>query len=638
MCGICGYVETYPDLAQDPSLLSSMTDIMRHRGPDEVGYYADECAHLGVRRLSVIDLESGQQPVSNEDGNIQVVFNGEIYNFKDIRRALLAKGHRFQSNCDSEVIAHAYEEYGYHCVDHFNGMFALAIWDRSRRRLYLARDRIGIKPLYYWFDEGRLVFGSELKAIMLHPSVPATVDPTSVDQFLTLEYIPRSRSILKDVFKLEPGHYLTFEQGRLEKVEYWDLQPRDHPGDERRSAETLLELMTDAVGLRLISDVPLGAFLSGGIDSSSIVALMSRAQKDKVRTFSIGFDDQTYNELPWARLVAKEFQTESYEKTLSPDILGLAIKLGRHLDEPIADFSIFPTYLVSELARSQVTVALSGDGGDEIFGGYETYRAERLSRYYNLLPALLRNDVVPWAMTRVRPRAAKKGLVNKTKRFVEGAAMPNHWQHMRWMQFMRDKDRGDLYRQDLFESIDRDELAREVRDLFGRVSAYEPLAQQQYLDIKTYLPDNILTKVDRMSMAVSLEARVPMLDHRLVELAWSLPEHWKLTAATSKVILRKAMSGLLPTEVLTKPKEGFSIPMKLWLGGPLRGLMHDLLHPDRIKLRGYFDPVCTERWKSEHVSGQRNHSHRLWALMVLEMWMQNNLSPQRAEDQMVIEL
>jgi asparagine synthase (glutamine-hydrolysing) len=628
MCGICGAVSSIPNKFINESVLKQMCRVMRHRGPDDEGYYVDEYAGLGMRRLSIIDLSTGRQPITNEEGTLWIVFNGEIYNYPQLRVQLEKKGHIFSTKTDTEVIIHAYEEYGDRCVEHLNGMFGFAIWDTTNRRLLLARDRLGIKPVYYWFDAGRVIFGSELKAVIGHPDVPREIDPVALNHFLTLEYIPAPWTIFEGINKLPPGHFLVFEDGKCRIEQYWDVPFREVPQDEAQCVEALTELISDAVQLRLVSDVPLGAFLSGGIDSSTIVAFMSEAMTEPVRTFSIGFDDQTYNELPYARMVASQFNTNHYEEILKPDIASTAERLVRHLDEPLGDFSIFPTYLVSETARRHVTVVLSGDGGDEIFGGYETYVAQNLARFYQLLPAPLRRSMLPALLNRIRPRPAKKGLVNKAKRFVEGAALPASLQHTRWMTFMNDNDKAILYQPDLHQAINGTPAVSVIENYFQRVQDINSLAQQQYVDVKTYLVDNILTKVDRMSMAASLEARVPLLDHRVVEFAMSLPAHMKLNRGQTKVILRQTVQDRLPAAILNKPKEGFSIPLKHWLCGPLLPLMTDLLSEDSVRRRGYFQPQCVSRWMSEHLAGQTNHSHRLWALMVFELWQREVLDRQ----------
>ncbi len=620
MCGICGVVHSGAENAIDEAVLRDMCQVIYHRGPDDEGYYVDGQAGLGMRRLSIIDLVTGNQPVNNEDGTIWLVFNGEIYNYKSLHADLVAKGHQFVTKSDTEVIVHAYEEYGHHCPEFFNGMFAFALWDIPRRRLLMARDHLGIKPLYYWIGQDRIVFGSELKSVITHPSVPREIDLEALDQFLTLEYIPTPKTIFEGVYKLPAGYYLIYQEGRVQIEQYWDIPDLKTPTDEGTVIEMLTELIDDSVRMQLMSDVPLGAFLSGGIDSSTVVASMSKSSTSSVKTFSIGFNDATYNELPYARSVAARYETDHTEEILKPDIADLAERLVRHLDEPFGDFSIFPTYLVSEVARREVKVVLSGDGGDELFGGYDTYVAQNMDRYYRFLPSTIRRSILPALMSRVSPRPAKKGLINKTKRFVEGAALPSSLQHTRWMVFMTAEDKAALYQSDLSASLDGQSSRAVLEEYFIRKPELDPLAQQQYVDIKTYLVDNILTKVDRMSMAVSLETRVPLLDYRIVELAVNLPPEMKLHRGQTKRILKQAMVDRLPYEVLNKPKQGFSIPLKNWLRDPLKPMMMDLLSPEKVQRRGYFNPDCVSRWVTEHLEGTINHSHRLWALMVFELW------------------
>lgn len=625
MCGICGFVYSNGGAPADERLLRQMAQVIAHRGPDDEGFYLDEHAGLGMRRLSIIDLVTGNQPISNEDGTIWLVFNGEIYNYRELHADLEKRGHRFVTKSDTEVIAHAYEEYGESCVERFNGMFAFALWDVAHRKLFVARDHLGIKPLYYWQGGGNLVFGSELKCLLAHSQPPREINLAALDQFLTLEYIPSPRTIFHEIEKLLPGHWLVFESGQIKVQQYWDVLPKETPRDETSCAEMLEALIDDAVRMQLMSDVPLGAFLSGGIDSSTVVAAMSRSSNTAVKTFSIGFDDATYNELPYARSVAQRYQTDHYEEILSPDIAGTAQRLIGHLDEPFGDFSIFPTFLVSEVARRKVKVVLSGDGGDEIFGGYDTYVAQGWDRYYRRLPSTIRQGLMPSLMARVPPRPEKKGLVNKTKRFVEGAALPASLQHTRWMLFMNKRDKVALYRPDMAAALNGDSAQAVLEGYFAKWAGADELAQQQYVDIKTYLVDDILTKVDRMSMAVSLEARVPLLDFRIVELAVNLPAAMKLHRGETKRILRRAMESRLPEMVLNKPKQGFSIPLKNWLRGPLKPMMIDLLSAQRIRRRGYFNDQTVQTWVSEHLEGTANHSHRLWALMVLEVWHQQML-------------
>ncbi|MGD2159408.1 MAG: asparagine synthase (glutamine-hydrolyzing), partial [Anaerolineales bacterium] len=437
MCGICGSVATHPSKRIEGTTLRRMCHLIRHRGPDDEGYYLDDLAGLGMRRLSIIDLESGHQPITNENDKIWLVFNGEIYNFQEMRALLEKQGHLFKTRSDTEVIVHAYEEYGDRCVEKLNGMFAFALWDTTQNRLLLARDHLGIKPLYYWMGSNEIVFGSELKTVVAHPRVPKEIDPSSLDMFLSLEYIPSPKTIFKNIYKLPAGHRLVFQDGSCYLDQYWEISFHSElPNDEIQCAEMLDELIRDAVRHQMISDVPLGAFLSGGIDSSSIVAVMSEISPEPIKTFSIGFEDSTYNELPYARQVALRFGTDHYEETLQPDIAETAEKLMRYLDEPFADFSVFPTYLVSRVARQTVKVVLSGDGGDELFGGYDAYVAQNLDRYYQRLPTTVRRRVLPALLSRVPPQPAKKGLINKAKRFVEGANLSPSLQHTRWMIFM----------------------------------------------------------------------------------------------------------------------------------------------------------------------------------------------------------
>lgn len=620
MCGICGIVNNDSSVPINEAILRQMNAVITHRGPDDEGYYIAGNVGLGMRRLSIIDLVTGHQPICNEDQTVWVVFNGEIYNFPSIQAELIQKGHRFATQSDTEVIVHAYEEYGTSCVERFNGMFAFALWDSKQQRLFIARDHLGIKPLYYWCRNGELVFGSELKCVIKNPDIPREIDLEALDQFLSLEYIPTPRTIFQGITKLPAGHRLIYEKGNLTIERYWDIPFKPVLGDINTCAETLKELIDDAVRLQLISDVPLGAFLSGGIDSSTVVAAMSRVSQIPVRTFSIGFDDATYNEMPYARLVAKQYNTQHTEEILTPDIGEIAQNLVLHLDEPFADFSIFPTFLVSEVARRSVKVVLSGDGGDELFGGYDTYVAQSWDRYYRWLPDRLRMQSIPRLLAHVPPQPAKKGLVNKVKRFVEGAALPAELQHTRWMLFMTPADKSSLYQPEVGSCLDGRSTESVLINYFKLAAERDSLAQQQYVDIKTYLVDDILTKVDRMSMAVSLETRVPLLDYRLVELAVNLPPEMKIGQGQTKRILRHAMADRLPAEVLNKPKQGFSIPLKNWLRGPLKPMMLDLLSPESINKQGLFNPACVTQWVDEHLEGKVNHSHRLWALMVFMLW------------------
>ena len=645
MCGICGFTiasglnatSGQPTVIGNngkqfdaDAVIRTMCRSLRHRGPDDEGYYSGRGAHLAMRRLSIIDLSTGKQPIANEDGSLHLVFNGEIYNYRELRQRLIQRGHHFTTQSDSEVILHAFEEYGEACLEHLNGMFALAIWNRIDQSLFLARDRIGIKPLYYWSQNNTIVFGSELKALLAHPTVPREVNLSALDHFLTLEYIPAPYAILKDVYKLPPGHFLRFHDGAYDVVRYWEPtytphtvsgRVSDHVSD-RELVEELQHLIDDAVQLRMISDVPLGAFLSGGIDSSTIVASMSAASTDPIQTFSIGFKDATYNELPYAREMAQRVGSIHQEKQLNPDVTtDLVEHLMDFIDEPFADFSVFPTYLVSAMAAESVKVVLSGDGGDELFGGYDTYVAQSIyERYFQRLPRFVQQSILPSLLAQIPPQPAKKGLINKAKRFVEGACLPDDLEHTRWMMFMSPRERLDLYQSEACAKLNGHSPEKTMRGLFQQAPYPDSLARQQYVDVKSYLVENILTKVDRTSMAASLEARVPLLDHRIVEFALNLPPHLRMHKGKTKVLLRQAATGRIAPSILSKPKEGFSIPMKHWLGGSLRPLMQEMLSPSRLQQGGFFDSTVVQTWINQHLEGRVNHSHRLWALISFELW------------------
>ena len=628
MCGICGLVaEGKYEFSSD--LLREMTATLRHRGPDDEGFYESRSpggyqVGLGHRRLSIIDLDTGHQPIPNEDETIWIILNGEIYNFPTLRSELEAAGHCFRTRTDTEVIVHAYEEYGNKCVERLRGMFAFALWDEKRELLLLGRDRVGIKPLYYSLKGNRLAFGSELKPILKCPDMSRRIDAVSLDNFLTFEYISREETILQDIKRLRPGHYLLWEKGKAQVVRYWDLN--FSPGESREESyygERLRELLRESVRMRLVSDVPLGAFLSGGIDSSAVVALMAETSSGPVRTFSIGLRDQSYNELRYARLVSRRFQTEHEEFIIEPEAVELVYKFSEFLDEPFGDFSVFPTFLVSEMARKYVTVVLSGDGGDELFAGYDTYVAEKADRYFRRFPRWLREGLFMRTARRLRPQAQKKGLANRCKRFLEGSVLPRDVMHVRWMTFLGEERKQDLYSPRFREELGDADVFAPVRELFSRPEGADPLSRQMYVDIMSYLTDDILVKVDRMSMANSLETRVPFLDHCFMEFAATIPSDLKLRGWNTKYLLRRAMARDLPPEILKRGKQGFSIPMKNWLQGELREMLLDLLSRQRVEKRGYFNWQAVESLVKEHLDGREDHSHRLWPLLVFELWCQN---------------
>ncbi len=620
MCGIAGL--TYFDRERPVAeyQVRDMCAVITHRGPDDEGILTRGNFGIGMRRLSIIDLVSGTQPISNEDGTLWIVFNGEIYNHHELRKDLESRGHRFRTNCDTEAIIHAYEEYGELCPEKLNGMFGFAIIDLNRQTLFLARDRVGIKPLYYYHDAEKFVFGSELKSILEIEGVGRQVDLEALDNFLTFEYIPSPRSIFKDIAKLPPGHTLSLRGQKIQIKPYWDVSFSEENASEADLCEELIELLRDSVKIRLMSDVPLGAFLSGGLDSSSIVAMMSQQMNRPAKTFSIGFQEASYNESDYARTIASHFNTEHEEFLIQPDALELTEKLVAHLDEPFGDFSIFPTYLVSKMAREYVTVALSGDGGDELFAGYDTYIANRVGTAYQKIPAFLRNGMIGPTLDMIPPTEKKKGLINRAKRFHEGAQLPADLRHTRWMIFLQAAEKGLLYSADVQKDLANYDPYAFIRKYFAQSGTTDDLNRQLYVDIKTYLVDDILVKVDRMSMATSLEARVPFLDHRMVEFSGRVHGDMKLKGSTTKYLLKKAMSSILPSDILQRGKEGFSIPIKNWLKSDLRPLMLDVLSPERLGREGFFNQDHVERLKKEHLSGKANHSHRLWAMMVFGIW------------------
>jgi asparagine synthase (glutamine-hydrolysing) len=628
MCGICGVTYFNTERIVTEHEVKRMCDVIAHRGPDEAGYLAKRNWGIGMRRLSIIDLATGQQPLSNEDGSVWIVFNGEIYNYLEVRAEIEKKGHRFQTKSDTETIVHAYEEYGEDCPKKLNGMFAFAILDLRKQSLFMARDRLGIKPMYYYYDASKFVFASELKAILQIQDIPRNVELQALDMFLTFEYIPAPYTIFQNIAKLPPGHSLRVQDGKISIRKYWDLKFAEREIKESEICEQLVALLQDAVKIRLMSEVPLGAFLSGGIDSSSVVALMSRVMDRPVKTFSIGFKESSYNELNYARLIAKHYKTEHQEFIIEPNALELTEKLVGHLDEPFGDFSIFPTYLVSKMARQYVTVALSGDGGDELFAGYDTYIANKFARRYNYLPGVFRNHLVEPMLNRIPPTEKKKGLINRAKRFVEGARLPDNLEHTRWMIFLQELEKSRLYTSETRDEISYPETYEFIRKYFRQANTDDDLNRQLYVDIKTYLVDDILVKVDRMTMATSLEGRVPFLDYRFVEFTATLPSRLKMKGNDTKYILKKAMKNILPPEILTRGKEGFSIPIKNWLRTDLKSLMLDILHPDRIRQQGFFDPNYVQQLTDEHLAGKENHSHRLWALMVFGIWQDIYLNHQ----------
>jgi asparagine synthase (glutamine-hydrolysing) len=619
MCGIAGFASVRLGRSvPGEEVLRRMCDAIAHRGPDDEGMLRDERVGLGMRRLAVIDLEGGRQPIANEDGSVVTVFNGEIYNFRELRAELQAAGHIFRTHADTEVIVHGYEEWGESFVARLNGMFAIALYDIGKGRLFLARDHVGIKPLYYALTADELVWGSEIKALLASGMVDRQLDLDALGQFIAWEYCPGEMTLLKSVRKLLPGRMLRLDlaSGRHEIRRYWEL-PGAGAIEERSEQEWIDrvdEALRAAVRRQLVSDVPLGAFLSGGVDSSLITAAMG-----DVLTFSIGFEDPTYNELRHSKSVAAHLGVRHITEVIRADALEMFDHLMHFMDDPIGDSSIFPTYLVSRLARRHVTVSLSGDGGDELFGGYETYLAGGVASHYDGLPRVLRKRLIEPAVGLLRPTRAKKGLINKAQRFIEGVQHDPVIGHARWRLFLTEQFKSRLFTAGAQAEMGTP-LDGHVVQLFAEAHDREPLARSLYVDLFSYLPDDILTKVDRMSMAVSLESRVPFLDKEMVELAFQVPDRLKIRDGVSKWILKRIAERHIPREAAYRPKEGFSVPLKHWIAGAYRGLMDELLSAERIQRDGIFEWREVSRLKQEHLTGRRNHSHQLWAIMMFQAW------------------
>jgi asparagine synthase (glutamine-hydrolysing) len=619
MCGICGLAGMiHPEEAMNR--LKRMNDTLIHRGPDDEGTHVEAGVALAMRRLSIIDLAGGHQPMTDETGTIWAIQNGEIYNFPELRRLLEGKGHRFASRSDTEVILHGYQEWGEEVFSHLAGMFAIAIWDAPNRTLLLGRDRLGKKPLYYADLGGRIVFGSEIKALLASGWVSREIDPEALDAYLTFEYVPGPMSIFRSVRKLPPGHLLAFRDGRVAIRPYWDLLAeaarRAPSADPRGELDALID---EAVRCRMIADVPLGAFLSGGLDSSTVVSYMVDHATEPVQTYSIGFGEGSYDEVPYAELIAKRFGLAHHVRRLDPDIAGLARLLAGFIDEPMADTSIFPTYLLAKTAREGVTVALSGDGGDELMAGYETYRAHLLARPFGLVPRPLRRLASRTAELLIAPREAKKGTWNNIRRFAQGLALPADLGHARWRVYQDEAAKAALYQGDL-RPYASGAAWRSITTLFDEARDLDAINRLLYVDLKSFLVDDIMVKVDRMTMAVSLESRAPLLDHRLAEFLFSLPGDVKLRRGVGKAILKDVVRPRLPAEVIDRPKEGFSIPMKNWLRGPLAGMARELLSPASIGRLGMFDQKTVDRLLAGHLSGREDHAHRIWPLMHLVLW------------------
>jgi len=630
MCGIAGLVHADPGYPIDRSLIARMTKCLAHRGPDAQGLQVWPGAAMGHRRLSIIDLNTGDQPIFNEDGTLAVILNGEIYNFQELREELQAHGHRFATKSDTEAIVHAYEQWGDRCVERLAGMFVFALWDDRRRRLLLARDRVGKKPLYYARDGDRLLFASELKSLLQDHALKRVLNLEALDTYFSLGAVQAPATILLGIHQLPPAHYLVWEGGRIRAAEYWDV-PHVAP-IERTEAEALRALDTvllDAVRVRLVSDVPVGAFLSGGVDSSAIVEAMARLSSTPIVTTSVGFTEQAFSELEHARAVAKAVGTDHHEVVLQARAADVLPRLVWHLDEPFADSSALPTYYVAKAARERVTVALSGDGGDEVFAGYQRrYGLNRSeARLRRWLPDWLRAGVLR-PLGRVYPKADWMPRPLRARYFLQNLGTTFERAYFADLSLFRSDEKARLLSDELKAGLGGHDPFRPFARHFDRVRGLDALSQLLYVDLKTWLANDMLVKVDRMSMANGLEIRCPLLDHRLIEFAATVPSELKYRGRTSKYLLKRHLEGRVPSSVIHRPKQGFEIPLARWLRRDLRDLANDVLLSERALGRGHIRPARLRQIWERHQRGIRDHSAQIWAVLMFEMWARTFLDPQ----------
>lgn len=621
MCGIVGKFNYASGRPVGRELVAAMCDRIVHRGPDSEGIHIGAGVGMGMRRLRIIDLEGGEQPIANETETVWVVFNGEIYNFAEVRARLEALGHRFRTHSDTEVIVHAYEEFGLDCVQHFRGMFAFSLWDAERKRLFIARDRMGQKPLYYHERDGVLWYASELQCLFADPDVQVSINYAAVDYYFAFQYIPSPHTIYADVHKLLPGHYLLVEDGRVETGAYWSLDNRPAEGTAAEHAGRVRELAEEAVRLRLISDVPLGAFLSGGIDSSIIVGLMSQVSNSQVKTFSIGFEDEEFNELPYARMVANRFDTDHHEFIVQADVAHLVPDLVRHFGEPYGDSSAIPTYYVSKMARTEVTVALSGDAGDELFAGYSKYPyLERRAGYSPARKAL--NAVLHRALQGIElaPVGAEHPL-RRVYHSMLGRAASVEQRDFMWMIYFDRFYKSKLYKGELRAYLDGDPSRRYYESQLALSPQPGAIDRVMYADIRNYLPDDLNAKVDITSMACSLEVRSPFLDHHFVEYAARVPAELKIRNGDCKHLLKRAFADLIPADIVNRPKMGFAIPIDRWFREDLKPLFEDVvLGSDSDWLRAHFDMDFIGGLFAAHQQGRGEHGSKMWLLLNFFLW------------------
>ncbi|HEX3083572.1 MAG TPA: asparagine synthase (glutamine-hydrolyzing) [Pyrinomonadaceae bacterium] len=623
MCGITGIVRS-DGAPVDRDLLARMNLAIEHRGPDEDGFYLSDGVGLAMRRLAIIDLKSGQQPIHNADSTAWIVYNGEIYNYRELRKDLESRGHRFYTDSDTEAIVHAYDEYGTDCPKYLRGMFALAIWDTRTKSLFLARDRVGKKPLLYAQVNGQLVFGSEFMALLQHPDVSRDVNYEAIHHYLSFICVPSPLTAFQSISKLPPGHSLLWKQGEIKLERYWEIDFAHKISiDEEEAGERVVDLLRDAVRVRLMSEVPLGAFLSGGIDSSAVVALMAQESSDKVKTFSIGFEEQDFSELHHARRVAEHVGTDHHEFIVKPDAMEILPTLVEHYGEPFADSSAIPSYYVSRETRKHVTVALNGDGGDECFAGYERYAAMSVAqRYVKLLPAAIRNGVIRNLANALPQAQSRKNPLRKAQRFLDAASLSPVQRYLRWVSAFDDQAKRNIYSDEFRSETAEFSTVSFLEPWFARANGAGIVDASLLTDTMTYLPNDLLVKMDIASMTVSLEARSPFLDHHLMEFAASLPERLKLRGMTTKYLLKQVLKKFVPEENLTRAKMGFGIPIGHWFRGSMQSFLRETLLSEKALSRGLFNPDKVRQMIDHHVDRKVDHDQRLWSLLMLELWFE----------------
>jgi asparagine synthase (glutamine-hydrolysing) len=624
MCGISGIIYTDKNRCVERQHLEVMSRSIFHRGPDQGGHYIKENVGLSSRRLSIIDVENGQQPIHNEDKTIWIVLNGELYNYRELKASLIRCGHHFYTETDTEVFVHAYEEFGDEFLEYLNGMFAFAIWDSRQERLLIGRDRMGIKPLHYAVYDQSLIFGSELKAILNYPSFPRNVDLVALNEYLSFEYVPTPRTIFQGISKLPPGHALSYQNGQLKIWKYWDINLTRSENIQLKPIasyqEELLAILRDSVRKEMLSDVPVGVFLSGGLDSSIIAALMSEISPNAVKSFSVRFDDSSFDESQYARQVAHHLQTEHHELTLTPQIAqDIISKIACFSDEPLGDSSLVPSFLLSEFTSHHVKVALGGDGGDELFAGYSTMQAHRLVEYYEMLfPKVVRHNLIPWIVNHLPVSFDNISFDFKLKRFIAGRGFPVIVRHHQWLGSFTVDQKKKLLQP--WAQLPEKDTYQVAFDHCHNAKVQESINELLYCDMKLYLEGDILAKVDRASMANSLEVRVPLLNHTMMEYVSQIPHSLKIKGFTTKYILKQAVKDLLPKSILQRGKKGFNMPVAKWLVGPLRTLAEDTFSRDSITQGGLFNPDYVQQLWQEHLHGRKDHRKLLWTLLMFELW------------------